>query len=68
MIYFSYNIFRKKEIAGQRWLYTFDLSTREAEASGVQSQPDLQSGFQDSQGNVERPCLRNNKRFIGNQA
>jgi hypothetical protein len=41
-------------------VHTFNLSTWEAEADGslgVQGQPGLQSEFQNSQGNTEKPCI-----------
>jgi hypothetical protein len=37
--------------------YSFNPSTRDAEAGRVQGQPGLQSEFQDSQGYTEKPCL-----------
>jgi hypothetical protein len=43
--------------------HAFNPSTREAEAGEFLSsgQPGLQSEFQDSQGNTEKPCLEKNK-------
>jgi hypothetical protein len=41
--------------------HAFDPSTREAEAGGFQSQPGLQSEFQNSQGYTEKPCLGKKK-------
>jgi hypothetical protein len=38
--------------------HNFNPSTWEAEAGGVQGQPGLQSKFQDSQGYLEKPCLK----------
>jgi hypothetical protein len=44
--------------------HVFNPSTREAEAGGFLSfwgQPGLQSEFQDSQGDTEKPCLEKQK-------
>jgi hypothetical protein len=45
-------------------VYTFNLSTQEAEADRslwVQRQPGLQSEFQDSPGYTEKPCFKKPK-------
>ena len=52
-------------ISGQSVVvYTFNLSTQEAEAGGslwVQGLPNLQSEFQESQGYPEKPCFKKKK-------
>jgi hypothetical protein len=38
--------------------HTLDPSTTKAEAGGSTGQPGLQSTYQDSQGYIEKPCLK----------
>jgi hypothetical protein len=42
--------------------HAFNSSTWEAEAGGFRGQPGLQSEFQDSQGYIEKPCLKKKKK------
>ena len=73
----KFHLPQKKLKEKQEWkrpdvvAHTFNPSTLEAEAGGslwVWDHPGLQIEFQDNQGYVERPCVKNTKKQTNKQA